>query len=119
LPAGGVVIDGHLESLERIAHTFAEHVRRCRTSDPAVLRALAELESFAVSFRVVSLDDADAVWLDTAETAAARGVSIRTMQRWAAAGKVDARWENGRWEIRQNSSTERDGSRPRAASSAP
>jgi DNA-directed RNA polymerase specialized sigma24 family protein len=106
------------DELEAIAATFAEHVRACRVTKPAVLRAVAELERLAVSFRVVSIDVDGEVWLSAAEVAAARGVSVRTVERWAAAGRLEAKREGWQWSIRQDSSTERGGSPQRARSNA-
>jgi hypothetical protein len=97
------------DELEQIAARLAGYVRRSRATDAELLRAVAELEQLAVSFRVVSLDGEGGVWLSAAEVAAARGVSVRTVERWARAGRLEARWEGGRWQIRQSSSTERGG----------
>jgi hypothetical protein len=106
------------DELEAIAATFAAHVAAERVTNPAVLRALSELERLArVSFRVVSLDDGDAVWVDTAESAAEHGVSVRTIERWAAADKVEAKREGWPWSIRSSRQTEREGSPQRARSS--
>jgi hypothetical protein len=107
-----------VDELEAVAATFAEHVRAARVTNPDVLRAVAELERICVSFRVVSIDDGEAVWLDTAEVAAACGVSVRTVERWCVAGKVEAKRGGWPWLIRQSSSIGRAGSPQLARSSA-
>lgn len=54
-----------------------------------LLARLAEIDAL--------LPEPEGTTATTREAAAALGVSIRTVQRWAATGKVEATKDNGRW----------------------
>jgi hypothetical protein len=101
VPAG-VLLEGPLAGVVHAA--LVRHVQAERISDPGVHRLLAELSelSRAAVVSVVPDDDGAGAWLTTAEAAAARGVSVRTIERHARAGMIDARREGWVWRIRAN-----------------
>jgi excisionase family DNA binding protein len=72
------------------------------TSNVNVDALLAEREQLLARLAEIDalLPEPEGTEATTREAAAALGVSVRTVQRWAAQGKVDARKdEQGRWVV--------------------
>jgi len=66
-------------------------VDELRAERERLLARLAEIEAM--------LPEPEGVEVDTRKAAEVLGISVRTVQRWVAAGKVAARKINGRWVI--------------------
>ena len=95
----GVVVDADQAAIVARALGAAVRVGSVEHT-PAIARLIDELQSVAhdLARGVAALDGDGAVWLPAAEMATVRGVSVRTMQRWALMGKITAkRSEAGGW----------------------
>ena len=109
VPAG-VLVD--VELAGDVARALGAAVRGGSLEhSPALARLVAELSEVSRTsvVSVVSLDADGAVWLSAAEAAELLGVSVRTIERRAAAGKLEARREGWRWRIKQSNSIELGG----------
>lgn len=95
----GWTLDGSSGWALKVRDEIAAHM--AKQAEPDVDALLAERE--ALLARVAEIDaplpEPEGTETTTREAAVALGVSVRTVQRWAATGKVEARKDNGRWII--------------------
>jgi hypothetical protein len=116
------VIAEDLERLEHVVEVLAGYVRRTRSTDAELLRAIAEAEDLVrdlVADCGRPLDADDGPTESVTQYAARTGTPARTVRRWCKRGRLPARLRGGTWQIRSNGSIEHDGSTPRVASSRP
>lgn len=81
---------------------YADYIQVVDDQVPAVEELLAERERLLKRLEEIEalLPEPEGAEMGTREAAAALGVSVRTVQRWAQQGKVQARKdERGRWVI--------------------
>lgn len=97
----GVIVDRPLAPV--VLRLIAEGVRRDPSADSIDLRKLrAELDRASARTSVADIRSTsdDGTWLTPREAARRLGVTERTIRRRAAAGSIDAKWEDGRRWIR-------------------
>lgn len=85
-----------IEEAERAARAAA-----AKPAEPSAEELLAERERLLARLAEIDalLPEPEGTTVGTREAAQILGVSVRTVQRWAAAGKVSATKDNGRWVI--------------------
>lgn len=85
-----------IEDAERAARAAA-----AKPAEPSAEELLAERERLLARLAEIDalLPVPEGTTVGTREAAQILGVSVRTVQRWAAAGKVSATKDNGRWVI--------------------
>lgn len=97
----GVVVDRAL--CEDVLRFVAEGVRRDPAADYEELRRLrVDLDRASARTSVADIRSTsdDGTWLTPREAARRLGVTERTIRRRAAAGSIEAKWEEGRRWIR-------------------
>lgn len=88
-----------IEDAERAARAAA--AKPAEPAEPSAEELLAERERLLARLAEIDalLPVPEGTTVGTREAAQILGVSVRTVQRWAAAGKVSATKDNGRWVI--------------------
>ena len=78
-----------------------DEIAKYLAAGPSVDELLAEREQLLARLAEIDalLPEPEGAEVDTRAAAQALGVSVRTVQRWAAAGKVQAVKQDGRWVI--------------------
>jgi hypothetical protein len=97
----GVVVDRALAAV--VLRLLGEAIRRDPSADSAELRRLrVDLEDLAAARTTSgrSVDAEERPWLSCTEAAAKLHRSERSLRRDAAADRIEARKERGRWLIR-------------------